>query len=151
MRLAYDISPGKLQDLRKMITNTLQFLRNFKENFRQFLVDKAGGKTLKVGSDEQITILEPDVLITIIFERYAEDAKAGQPLLGPQELNEIARDLQRIISKLTQPGNSHEEGGGRRRMGLKLEKWLDVIQKMRLITERETECKFYIQKVRVQG
>jgi hypothetical protein len=38
------------------------------------LVDKNGGETLKVGFDEQITILEPDVLITIIFERYAEDA-----------------------------------------------------------------------------
>ena len=36
-------------------------------------------------------------------------------------------------------------------MALKLEKWLDVIQKMRLITKRETECKFYIQKVRVHG
>ena len=74
MNLAYDIRPSKLQELRKMITNTLQFLRNFKEKFRQFLVDKNGGETLKVGSDEQITILEPDVLITIIFERYAEDS-----------------------------------------------------------------------------
>jgi hypothetical protein len=74
MNLAYEISPGKLLELRKMITNTLQFLRNFKEKFRQFLVDKNGGETLKVGFDEQITILEPDVLITIIFERYAEDS-----------------------------------------------------------------------------
>ena len=77
MRLAYDISPSKLQELRKMISNTLEFLRNFNENFRQFLVDKAGGETLKVGSDEQITILEPDVLITFIFDRFPEDAQAG--------------------------------------------------------------------------
>jgi hypothetical protein len=34
-----------------------------------------------------------------------------------------------------QPANSKEGGGGRKRMGLKLEKWLDVIQKMRLITQ----------------
>lgn len=29
-------------------------------------------------------------------------------------------------------------------MGLKLEKWLDVIQKMRLIIKQDAKCKFYI-------
>ena len=75
------MSLDDLKNTRSYILNMLRMLKNFSEGFRKFLETSNGGTTLQTGygkeQDENITILNADVLIMIIFDRFHEDSDSS--------------------------------------------------------------------------
>lgn len=97
------MSSEDLKDTRSYISNMLRMLKNFNEGFRKFLETSNGGTTLQTGygkeQDENITILNAEVLIMIIFDRFHDDNESS--LVSPREIDYLVKNLQKAISKLT--------------------------------------------------
>lgn len=88
-----ELSKSDVVDIRKLITNTLKFLKNFNEPFRKFLEEANGGKTLNSGKDDQITVLDADVLMMIIFDKFGD-----QKVFTDSELKVLEKALRKAIS-----------------------------------------------------
>ncbi|TNV84464.1 hypothetical protein FGO68_gene13285 [Halteria grandinella] len=168
------VTKEELEKTTAQIQNLVQFLSDFNQEKIADLVQYAGGEVLNEGSKDQILLLKSQVIHQLIFKPTMDDLDNEMDTLGEskaiylEEIKQAINVTKSSISSLNQTSltdqklsQSSRQYTGRKKQPkqqqrvLKLEKWLDILFKMRMLlktedTEREL-CKFYIVKSKDQA